>query len=218
MAVILGGKQYNKDPRTLLRTSHRKESILYYVDGTDVNSNSATFWGANALFHDAVTTSAYSADTAKQIVSISGSSGFFYGAISPQQYNVAGFVTWTIVVDGVTSTIVQGQGTKDDEDARFTLGSMFNNFKSSATSFSRGMPGGLNLADNDPAWDDAHGSINLNYGSSSNYSYVGLPDMVGDDDQKVFFANSLVVSCTPTDEPSSGTAINDYSGVVYKLL
>ena len=151
-------------------------------------------------------------------MSVSGSSGFFYGAVSPQQYAVTAYVTWTIVVDGVSYTIVQGQGTKDDEDARFTLGSMFNNFKSSSTGFSRGVSGGLNLADNDPAWDDAHGSINLNYGSSSNFTYVGLPDMVGDDDQKVFFANSLVVSCTPDLEPSSGTAVNDYSGVVYKLL
>ena len=216
MAVILGGKQYNKDPRTLLRTSHRQESILYFVNGSNVNSNSATFWGANALFHDAVTTSAYSADTAKQIVSISGSSGFFYGAISPMQASVTSYVTWTIVVDGVTSTIVQGQGTKDDGDARFTLGSIFNTFQSSANSFSRGLPGGLNLADADPAWDDAHGSINKNNGSSSLYTYMGLPDMVGDDDQKVFFADSLVVSCTPTEAESSGTEEN--SGVVYKLL
>tara|TARA_R100001015_G_scaffold13383_1_gene5871 strand:- start:761 stop:1414 length:654 start_codon:yes stop_codon:yes gene_type:complete len=216
--AVLGGKQYNKDPKTLLRTSHRNESILYFIDGTDINAANSVFWGSNALFHDAVTTSAYSADTVKQIVSISGSSGFFYGAISPQQYALTSYVTWTIVVDGVTSTIVQGQGTKDDEDFRFTLGSIFNNFRSSATSFSRGMPGGLNLADNDPAWDDAHGSINLNYGSSSNFTYMGLPGMVGDADQKVFFANSLVVSCTPDVEPSSGTVVNDYSGVVYQLL
>ena len=216
--AVLGGKQYNKDPKTLLRTSHRKENILYFVNGSGVNSNRATFWGANALFHDAVTTSAYSAQTIKQIVSISGSSGFFYGAISPQQYNVAGFVTWTIVVDGVTSTIVQGQGTKDDEDARFTLGSMFTTWQSSSAGFSRGVPGGLNLADADPAWDDAHGSINKNSGSSSPYTYLGLPDMIGDADQKVFFANSLVVSCTPDLAPSTGGTYNMYSGVVYKLL
>ena len=37
--AVLGGKQYNKDPKTLLRTSHRIENILYYVNGSNVNSN-----------------------------------------------------------------------------------------------------------------------------------------------------------------------------------
>jgi hypothetical protein len=213
--AVLGGIQYNKDPKKLLRTSHANDRIYYNIDGSDVNTASSTFWGANTIFHDSVTTSAYSADTAKQIVSISGSSGFFYGAISPQQQAVTAYVTWTIVVDGVTSTIVQGQGTKDDTDARFMLGSLFANIQYAGSVYYKS---GLSIADNDPCWDDAHGSINRNYGSSSLGIYMGMPDMTGDDDQKVFFADSLVVSCTPTVEPSSGSAVDDYSGVIYKLL
>lgn len=212
--AVLGGKQYNKDPRVLTRSSSYLTAFyIVAIDGTDRNSNNGNFWSNYGIFQDAKTTTAYSANTAKQIVSISGSSGFFYGAMSPSLADVTAYVTWTIVVDGVSYSIVQGAGTKDDGETRFCLGSIFQNYQFSGSLYYKG---GLQTAQSDPTWDSAHGSINKNYGSSTAGINLGMPDMTGDEDQKVFFANSLVVSCTPTHAQSS--SFNEHSGVIYRIL
>lgn len=213
MAFILGGTKYNKDPRVLTRSSSYLTGFYIPVAGTDRNSNNSNFWGNYGIFQDAKTTTAYSANTTKQIVSISGSSGFFYGAMSPSIAEIAGYVTWTIVVDGVSYSIVQGAGTKDDGETRFCLGSIFQNYQYQGSVYYKG---GMLTAQADPTWDSAHGSFNKNYGSSTQGIYLGMPDMSGDEDQKVFFENSLVVSCTPTHAQSS--SYHEHSGVIYRIL
>ena len=213
--AVLGGKKYNSDPRVLLRTSTANAKISYLANGSQVYSGAAAFWTTNGIFHDGLSTSTFSANTAKQILSISGSSGFMYGAISPQQNSINEYVTWTIVVDGVSYSIVQGQGTKDDTSNRWMLGSMFMQLNATLGGQTWSL---LNMGTADPAWDDAHGSINQSHGSGSHDVYMGLPSITGDADQKVFFANSLVVSCTPTSVPSSGISYSNYAGVIYQLL
>ena len=215
MAFILGGTHYNKDPRVLLRTSTENSKINWLNNGSATTSNGSTFWTTNGPFHDGLSTSTFSAGTAKQILSISGSSGFMYGAVSPQQNGIDEYVTWTIVVDGVSYSIVQGQGTKDDTSNRWMLGSMFMQLNATLAGATRSL---FNMGTADPAWDDAHGSINQMSGSGSHDVYMGLPSITGDADQKVFFANSLVVSCTPTAVPSSGISFSNYAGVIYQLL
>ena len=216
MAFILGGTHYNKDPRVLTRTSNYYSKTYYSEDRGDRNSDSADFWSSNGLFHDAITSTDYSNGVAKQIVSISGSSGFLYGAISPSVYSADAdkFATWTIVVDGVSYTIQQGAGTQVDTETRYALGAIMTGINYRGTSLLTN--GIMAVADNTQAvWDTAHGNINANTGSSSDNVYIGRLESVSSD-QKVYFANSLVVSCSI---PANVTATyHKYSGVVYQLL
>lgn len=212
--AVLGGKKYNSDPRVLSRSNTYYSDYYYIEDRSARDSDSADFWAANALFHDAVTSTDYAADTAKQIVSISGSSGFLYGALSPSVNSASSdqFVTWTIVVDGASYTIQQGAGTRVNTETRFSLGAIMTGANSRGGAFDSNMTVGDNTQ---PVWDNAHGGININTGSSSDPLYIGKLDSVSSD-QKVYFANSLVVSCSiPTAVTSS---YQKYSGVIYQLL
>ena len=216
MAFILGGTHHNKDPRVLTRSSNYYSRTYYMEDRSDRNSDNADFWSSNALFHDAITSTDYSSGVAKQIVSISGSSGFMYGAMSPSVYSADSdkFVTWTIVVDGVSYTIQQGAGTRVNTETRFTLGAIMTgiNYRGTAN-YTNGV---MTVGDNTQAvWDTTHGNIDVNTGSSSDSVYIGRLDTVSSD-QKVYFANSLVVSCSI---PANVTAsYHKYSCVIYLLL
>lgn len=214
--AVLGGKKYNSDPRVLTRSSNYYSKTYYMEDRSDRNSDNADFWSSNALFHDAITSTDYSSGAAKQIVSITGSSGFLYGAMSPSVNSADSdkFVTWTIVVDGVSYTIQQGAGTRTHAETRFTLGAIMTaNYYRGSALYTNGV---MAVGDNTQAiWDTTHGNIDINTGSSSDNIYIGTLDAVSAD-QKVYFANSLVVSCSiPANVTGS---YHKYSGVIYQLL
>ena len=206
--AVLGGLQHNKDPRKLHRFTTRNEKMALYHEGSYYLGNSSTFWGYG-LFEGAQTSTNYSADTVKQIYSVSGSEGFFYGAISPEQSSQADYVTWTIVVDGVSYSIPQGNHTKSEQDARFILGKIFQPGRYNGTS-----TGSANYS-----WDSNRGSINLNAGgTNTDAQQIGHPFGQGGNDHEslVYFTNSLTVSCTPT-AAQSGTW-DRISGIVVRLI
>ena len=205
--AVLGGKKYNSDPRVLLRTSTANAKISYLAKGSQVYSGAAAFWTTNGIFHDGLSTSTFSANTAKQILSISGSSGFMYGAISPQQNSINEYVTWTIVVDGVSYSIQQGNNAKAETDSRFILGNFFKEADLNQTS----------AGTDNYTWDTNRGSFSLNGAANSTLLIMRFPPTTSNDsDSTVFFANSLTVSCTPTQANTNNGEKN--SGVLVRLI
>lgn len=206
--AVLGEKQFNSDPRNLYRFSTGLGDILWYSAGAPTADSAASFW-TYGVFEGAHTSSAYSANTVKQIYSVTGSSGFLMGAISPNQGAVASYVTWTIVVDGVSYSIQQGNHTKPSIDTRFCLGRIF---RLSQTYLNQTNTTGANYT-----WDTNRGSLNYNYGSNTSQKILKEPhgDPI-DPAGTVYFSNSLTVSCTPTQANSSTASQN--SGVLVRLI
>ena len=207
--AVLGGLQHNKDPRKLHRFTTQSNKILLYEEGSAYAPNTSTFWGYG-LFEGAQTSTDYSADTVKQIYSVSGSEGFFYGAIGPEQTTEYGYVTWTIVVDGVSYSIPQQNNNKAHQaDSRMILGKIMQPQRYNGTS-----SGAANYS-----WDTNRGSINLNSGGTNTDSQtIGHPFGQGGNDHEshVYFTNSLTVSCTPSTA-QTGTW-DRISGIVVRLI
>ena len=204
--AVLGGLEHNKDPRKLLRFSTAMTKIAMYQENSITYSNESGFF-LRKVFEGAVTDTDYSANTVKQIYSVSGSSGFFFGAISPNQSTHAGYVTWTIVVDGVSYSIQQGNHTKPESDCRFILGDMWKETDFNGTSSG---------ADN-YTWDTNRGSININGGSNSQLQKMRFPfNTSNDSNSTVFFSTSFTISCTPTGA-QTGT-YSRRSGALVRLI
>jgi hypothetical protein len=204
--AVLGGLEHNKDPRKLLRFSTYSQKIGNYQENSLYYSHQGTFW-TRKIWEGASTSSSYSADTVKQIYSVSGSSGFFWGAISPVQASAASYVTWTIVVDGVSYSIQQGNNTKSESDSRFILGNFFKEADLNQTS----------AGTDNYTWDTNRGSFSLNGAANSTLLIMRFPPTTSNDsDSTVFFANSLTVSCTPTQANTNNGEKN--SGVLVRLI